>query len=52
VCQALDVIFDVFGADECPPKLFFSLSLMPVLEQCGASLEARVRDIVLYGECR
>ena len=43
VCQAVDVIFDIFGADECPPELFSSLSLMPVLEQCRASFKSRVR---------
>ena len=39
----MDVMFDIFGADECPPELFSSLSLMPVLEQCKASFKSRVR---------
>ena len=42
VCQALDSVFDMFGSDSCPPDLFTSLSLLPVLRQAAASFTARV----------
>ncbi len=42
MCQALDIVFDVFGDDNCPLDLFTSLSFQPVLELCRDTFKARV----------
>ena len=45
VSQALDAVFDLFGDDLCPPSLFVSLSLLPVLTQTNSTLKARVSEV-------
>ena len=40
--QALDAVFDVFGDDLCPPSLFTSLALLPVLKHMTTTFKARV----------
>ena len=47
VCHALDSIFDIFGDDACPVELFTSLDLLPVLMECRASFNARVRQAII-----
>ena len=47
VCLALDSIFDIFGDDACPVELYTSLDLLPVLMECRASFNARVRQAII-----
>lgn len=42
VARALDALYDVFGADECPLQLFSSLQIMPVLENTAAQFSTKV----------
>ena len=42
VSQALDSLFDLFGDDSCPPAVFISLSILPVLSQITSTFKARV----------
>ena len=43
VARALDTLYDVFGADECPPHLFSDLQIMPILKTIAAQLPKRVK---------
>lgn len=45
VARALDALYDVFGADECPVQLFLSLQIMPVLESAASQVSARVGHV-------
>ena len=42
VARALDALYDVFGADECPTQLFSTLQIMPVLKHIASQFTARV----------
>jgi hypothetical protein len=46
VARALDTLYDVFGADECPPHLFSDLQIMPTLKTIAAQLPKRVNFCV------
>ena len=50
VARALDALYDVFGADECPAQLFSTLQIMPILENTASQLNSRVR-VVCVGTC-
>jgi hypothetical protein len=43
VARALDSLYDVFGADECPAQLFSDLQIMPVLKAVAAQFTDGVR---------
>ena len=45
VARALDALYDVFGADECPVQLFSTLQIMPILEKASSQLNSRVSII-------
>ena len=42
VARALDALYDVFGADECPIQVFSTLQIMPILEKASSQLHSRV----------
>ena len=42
VSQALDSVFDVFGDDSCPPSVFVSVGLLPILKNTSSTFKARV----------
>ena len=44
VARALDALYDVFGADECPTQLFSTLQIIPVLKHIASQFTARVGD--------
>ena len=46
--RALDALYDVFGADECPAQLFSSLQIMPILENAAYQFTARVSNVHSY----
>ena len=46
VARALDALYGVFGADECPVQVFSDLQIMPTLKIVAAQLSDRVRDSV------
>ncbi|CAI8010299.1 HEAT repeat-containing protein 3 [Geodia barretti] len=57
VARALDTLYDVFGADECPPHLFSDLQIMPILKTIAAQLPKRGSGVsrtelgtAVYGE--
>jgi hypothetical protein len=42
VARALDALYDVFGADECPIQVFSTLQIMPILEKASSQLHSRI----------
>ena len=43
MARALDTLYDLFGADECPVSIFTHLQIMPILKTIAAHLPEKVR---------
>ena len=43
MARALDTLYDLFGADECPVSIFTNLQIMPILKTIAAHLPEKVR---------
>ena len=48
VARALDTLYDVFGADECPVRLLVDLQIIPTLKRVAAQFSDRVRALCVY----
>ena len=42
LARALDTLYDVFGADECPIQLFSAIQIMPTLKTMASQLSNTV----------